>query len=145
MSLLTEVSGGFSLPTKYPRIHKKLSDALTTSPSSTFHTLWISHTWTPQPPSSFLRQQGILLTQVMEPLQSVSTFRNSTSRISSDILLRIFFMAFTNAFMSMASREKKEHHPRHGKSLGPISSHGILGCLSAEGGHPENRVGWVVP
>lgn len=91
------------------------------------------------PPAS-LQLQGPVLTQVMEPLQSVSTFRNSISSISSDTLLRIFFTALMKACMSRASRERKEYHPPHSESQGPSVAMVFSGVPSTEGGHTENPV-----
>lgn len=71
--------------------------------------------------------RGTLLTQVTEPLQSVSTFKNSASNTSSDVLLRIFFTALMKPFMSSTSKQKKEHHPHHGKSLAPSAAAGFSG------------------
>lgn len=128
---------GFPLPSKHPRTHRRPSDVVTAILNP--HVLHgPAKPCALQPPSRYCGSRGGLLTQVTKPLQSVSTFKNSASSISSDTPLTIFFMALMKAFLSRASKEKKEHHPLYHKSLSPIT--GVPGCLGAGEGHTEDHI-----
>lgn len=123
---------GFPLSSKHPRTHRRSSDVVTAILNP--HVLHgPAKPCALQPPSRYCGSRGGLLTQVTKPLQSVSTFKNSASSISSDTPLTIFFMALMKAFLSRASKEKKEHHPLYHKSLSPIT--GVPGCLGTGEGH----------